>query len=65
VDDSERPPTYLFEGFRLDTQRRTLLGLDGRAVALAPKTLDTLCHLVARAEVGSLPTGPGRHSSTL
>ena len=49
MDDSERQPTYLFEGFRLDAQRRTLVGPDGRAVALAPKTLDTLCHLVARA----------------
>ncbi|HET7608545.1 MAG TPA: winged helix-turn-helix domain-containing protein, partial [Gammaproteobacteria bacterium] len=49
MDDSERQPTYLFEGFRLDTRRRTLVGPDGRAVALAPKTLDTLCYLAARA----------------
>ena len=48
MDESERQPTYLFEGFRLDAQRRTLLGPDGRPVPLAPKTLDTLCYLVAR-----------------
>jgi TolB-like protein/DNA-binding winged helix-turn-helix (wHTH) protein/Tfp pilus assembly protein PilF len=39
----------LFEGFRLDTQHRVLLGPGGRPVPLPPKTLDTLCHLVARA----------------
>jgi TolB-like protein/DNA-binding winged helix-turn-helix (wHTH) protein/Tfp pilus assembly protein PilF len=49
VDDAEREHAYVFEGFRLDTRRRTLLGVDGRPVPLAPKTLDTLCHLVARA----------------
>ena len=49
MDDSERQPTYLFEGFRLDSQRRTLLGRDHRPVPLAPKTLDTLCYLVSRA----------------
>jgi TolB-like protein/DNA-binding winged helix-turn-helix (wHTH) protein/Tfp pilus assembly protein PilF len=50
VDHSEQQqPTYGFEGFRLDTQRRTLLGADGRSVPLPPKTLDTLCQLVARA----------------
>ncbi len=49
MDDAEREQIYLFEGFRLDKRRRTLLGLDGRPVPLAPKTLDTLCHLVARA----------------
>jgi TolB-like protein/DNA-binding winged helix-turn-helix (wHTH) protein/Tfp pilus assembly protein PilF len=50
VDDAERQPTsYVFEGFRLDVQRRTLAAPDGRPVPLAPKTLDTLCHLVARA----------------
>jgi TolB-like protein/DNA-binding winged helix-turn-helix (wHTH) protein/Tfp pilus assembly protein PilF len=49
VDDSERQPTYLFEGFRLDSQRRTLLGLDHRPVPLAPKTLDALSYLVEHA----------------
>jgi TolB-like protein/DNA-binding winged helix-turn-helix (wHTH) protein len=49
VDHSESQPTYVFEGFRLDTQHRTLFGADGRPVPLPPKTLDTLCHLVARA----------------
>lgn len=49
MDDAKRQPTYVFEGFRLDTQRRTLSASDGRLVPLAPKTLDTLCHLVARA----------------
>ena len=49
MDDAGRQPTYCFEGFRLDTQRRTLSAPDGRTVPLAPKTLDTLCHLVTRA----------------
>jgi len=49
VNDAIGQPTYVFEGFRLDTQHRTLLGVDGRPVGLAPKTLDTLFHLVSRA----------------
>ncbi|HSC15547.1 MAG TPA: winged helix-turn-helix domain-containing protein, partial [Gammaproteobacteria bacterium] len=49
MGDSEHPPVYEFEGFRLDMRRRTLATLDGRAAPLPPKTLDALCHLVAHA----------------
>jgi DNA-binding winged helix-turn-helix (wHTH) protein len=38
-------PTYLFDGFRLDCERRTL-GHDGTMVPLAPKLLDVLVALV-------------------
>jgi TolB-like protein/DNA-binding winged helix-turn-helix (wHTH) protein/Tfp pilus assembly protein PilF len=38
-------PTYLFESFRLDAQRR-VLSRDGEPIPLAPKALDTLVHLI-------------------
>ena len=43
-----RQPTYEFEGFRLDAQRRILSRADGEAIPLAPKVFDTLLYLVER-----------------
>src|SRR5688572_18029448 len=48
MSDSIVQPTYAFEGFRLDAQRRVLSRADGEAIALAPKVLDTLLYLVER-----------------
>jgi hypothetical protein len=40
VNDSARLPVYEFEGFRLDAQRRVLLGKDGGAIQLTPRLVD-------------------------
>jgi DNA-binding winged helix-turn-helix (wHTH) protein/Tol biopolymer transport system component len=48
VDDSVRQPTYEFEGFRLDAQRRVLFANDGHPIPLTPKLLDLLLYLVER-----------------
>jgi DNA-binding winged helix-turn-helix (wHTH) protein/Tol biopolymer transport system component len=40
---------YEFNGFRLDAGRRLLFGPDGQSIALKPKVLDTLVHLVENA----------------
>ena len=49
VNDSVRQPVYEFEGFRLDAQRRVLLGADGRSIALTPRLFDALLYFVERA----------------
>jgi DNA-binding winged helix-turn-helix (wHTH) protein/Tol biopolymer transport system component len=49
VNEAARRRVYLFEGFRLDSQRRVLLGIDGRPIALTPRLLDTLLYFVERA----------------
>jgi TolB-like protein/DNA-binding winged helix-turn-helix (wHTH) protein len=43
---SAEQPTYAFEGFHLDAQRRTLSRADGDPIPLAPKVFDTLLYLV-------------------
>jgi Tol biopolymer transport system component/DNA-binding winged helix-turn-helix (wHTH) protein len=40
---------YEFGGFRLDPRRRVLTGADGAAIALKPKTFDTLLYFVEHA----------------
>jgi TolB-like protein/DNA-binding winged helix-turn-helix (wHTH) protein len=42
-------PVYVFEEFRLDSQRRILLGADGKPIALTPRLFDTLLYFVERA----------------
>src|SRR5690606_11851915 len=44
-----RQPAYLFEGFRLDAQRRVLFGLDGQPIPLTPRLFNTLLYFVERA----------------
>jgi TolB-like protein/DNA-binding winged helix-turn-helix (wHTH) protein len=46
MNGAEELPTYLFEGFRLDAQRRVLSQEDGRTIPLPPKALDTLLYFV-------------------
>ena len=41
-------PTYAFEGFTLDAQRRVLSRTGGEPILLAPKALDTLLYNVQR-----------------
>jgi Tol biopolymer transport system component/DNA-binding winged helix-turn-helix (wHTH) protein len=48
VNGSVRQPVYVFEGFRLDTQRRLLFATDGQPVELTPRLFDALLHLVER-----------------
>ena len=43
---SVEQPTYVFEGFTLDAQRRVLSRAGGEPILLAPKALDTLLYLV-------------------
>ena len=40
---------YVFEGFRLDAQRRVLHGTDGQPIPLTPRLFDTLLYFVERA----------------
>ena len=40
---------YVFEGFRLDAQRRVLFGVDGQPIPLTPRLFDTLLYFVERA----------------
>jgi DNA-binding winged helix-turn-helix (wHTH) protein len=50
MDDQSRPRQgYEFGGYRLDPQRRVLLGRDDSLVRLKPKAFDTLLYLVERA----------------
>ncbi len=49
MNDSLRQPVYVFEGFRLDAQRRVLFGPSGQPISLTPRLLDTLLYLVERA----------------
>ena len=44
-----RQPVYVFEGFRLDAQRRVLFGVDGQPIALTPRLFDALLYFVERA----------------
>jgi TolB-like protein/DNA-binding winged helix-turn-helix (wHTH) protein len=46
MSGSIEQPTYAFEGFRLDGQRRVLCRADGQPLPLAPKVLDTLLYFV-------------------
>jgi TolB-like protein/DNA-binding winged helix-turn-helix (wHTH) protein len=48
MNDTVARPTYSFEGFRLDSQRRVLSRANGEPVPLAPKVFDTLLYLVER-----------------
>jgi TolB-like protein/DNA-binding winged helix-turn-helix (wHTH) protein len=48
MSGSGAQPTYVFESFRLDAQRRVLSRADGDAIPLAPKVFDTLLYLVER-----------------
>jgi TolB-like protein/DNA-binding winged helix-turn-helix (wHTH) protein len=48
MSDTIVNPTYAFEGFRLDAQRRVLSGANGEPIALAPKVFETLLYLVER-----------------
>jgi DNA-binding winged helix-turn-helix (wHTH) protein len=43
---SVEQPTYAFEGFTLDAQRRVLSRAGGEPILLAPKALDTLLYFV-------------------
>ena len=49
MNEPVRQPVYVFEGFRLDAQRRVLFGVDGQPISLTPRPFDTLLHLVERA----------------
>ena len=49
MTEAARQPVYVFEGFRLDAQRRVLFGSDGQPIALTPRVLDTLLYFVERA----------------
>ncbi len=44
-----RQPVYLFDGFRLDTRRRVLYGVDGQPIALTPRVHDALSYFVERS----------------
>jgi DNA-binding response OmpR family regulator len=44
-----RQPVYVFEGFRLDAQRRVLYAADGRPIELTPRLFDTLLYFVEHA----------------
>ena len=46
MSGSVEQPTYAFEGFRLDAQRRVLCRANGEPLPLAPKALDTLLYFV-------------------
>ena len=48
MSDTVVQPTYAFEGFRLDAQRRVLSRANGEPIPLAPKVFDTLLYLVER-----------------
>ena len=48
MNDSVRQPVYEFEGFRLDAQRRVLLGNDGQPIQLTPRLIDSLLYFVER-----------------
>ena len=48
MSGSDTQPTYAFEGFRLDAQRRVLSRADGEPIPLAPKVFDTLLYFVER-----------------
>jgi TolB-like protein/DNA-binding winged helix-turn-helix (wHTH) protein len=48
MNDTVVQPTYAFEGFRLDAQRRVLSRVNGEPIPLAPKVFDTLLYLVER-----------------
>lgn len=49
MSEAIRQPVYLFEGFRLDAQRRVLYAADGQPIPLTPRLLDTLLYFVERA----------------
>ena len=49
MTEADRQPVYVFEGFRLDAQRRVLLGPDGHAISLTPRLFDSLLYFVERA----------------
>jgi len=49
VSEPVRQPVYVFEGFRLDAQRRVLFGTDGQPIPLTPRIFDTLLYFVERA----------------
>jgi TolB-like protein/DNA-binding winged helix-turn-helix (wHTH) protein len=49
VTESARQPVYVFEGFRLDAQRRVLRGTDGEPIPLTPRLFDSLLYFVERA----------------
>lgn len=48
MNESPRQPTYVFEGFRLDGQRRVLFGADGQLIPLTPRPFDALLYFVER-----------------
>jgi Tol biopolymer transport system component/DNA-binding winged helix-turn-helix (wHTH) protein len=49
VTEHARQPVYVFEGFRLDAQRRVLHGTDSQPIPLTPRLSDTLLYFVERA----------------
>jgi len=49
VNDPVRQSVYVFEGFRLDAQRRVLFGVDGKPIELTPRLFDTLLYFVERS----------------
>jgi len=49
VTEVARQPVYVFEGFRLDAQRRVLFGADGTSISLTPRLFDSLLYFVERA----------------
>ena len=49
MSEHARQPVYVFEGFRLDAQRRVLHGADGQPIPLTPRLFDTLLYFVERA----------------
>jgi DNA-binding winged helix-turn-helix (wHTH) protein/Tol biopolymer transport system component len=49
VNQLARQPVYAFEGFRLDTQRRVLFGLDGDPIPLTPRVFDALLYFIERS----------------
>jgi DNA-binding winged helix-turn-helix (wHTH) protein/Tol biopolymer transport system component len=49
VSEAIRQPVYVFEGYRLDAQRRVLHAADGRPIPLTPRLFDTLLYFVERA----------------
>jgi TolB-like protein/DNA-binding winged helix-turn-helix (wHTH) protein len=48
MSDAVVQPTYAFEGFQLDAQRRVLSRANGEPIPLAPKVFDTLLYFVER-----------------
>jgi len=49
MNEPVRRSLFVFEGFRLDAQRRMLFGTDGEPIALTPRLFDTLLYFVERA----------------